>query len=108
MTVVERGFTVATQFYAFPESHCARLPTTNGLERMHAEIKRRICSARAFPDRTSALRLIAAVALRTTEAWSHRRYPILSVLELRRGLQRSLTQAPGSFLSALAHRLGLD
>ncbi len=65
MRVLERDFTAATQFYAFPEPHWARLRTTNSLERLHTEIKRRIRSAGAFPDRASALRLITAVALRT-------------------------------------------
>ena len=49
MRVLERGFTAATQFYAFPEPHWARLRTTNSLERLHTEIKRRIRSAGAFP-----------------------------------------------------------
>ena len=78
--MLERGFTAATQFYAFPEPHWARLCTTNSLERLHTEIKRRIRSAGAFPDRASALRLITAVALRTT-AWSERRYLDLTLLE---------------------------
>ena len=79
--LLERGFTAATQFYAFPEPHWARLRTTNSLERLHTEIKRRIRSAAAFPDRASALRLITAVALRTTAVWSERRYLDLSLLE---------------------------
>ena len=49
--------------------------------RLHAEIKRRIRSAGAFPDRASALRLITAVALRTTEVWSEHRYLDVSLLE---------------------------
>ena len=81
MRVLERGFTAATQFYAFPEPHWARLRTTNSLERLHTEIKRRIRSAGAFPDRASALRLITAVALRTTAVWSERRYLNLTLLE---------------------------
>ena len=40
--VLERGFGAATQFYAFPEAHWPRLRTTNSLERLHGEIKRRI------------------------------------------------------------------
>jgi transposase-like protein len=48
----------------FPEPHGRRIRSTNGLERLHGEIKRRIRAAGAFPDRASALRLITAVALR--------------------------------------------
>jgi len=78
--VLERGFAAATQFYAFPKAHWARLRTTNGLERLHGEIKRRIKAAGAFPDRASALRLVTAVAIKTTTVWGDRRYLDLSLL----------------------------
>ncbi len=81
VAVLERGFPAATQFYAFPKDHWPRLRTTNSLERLHGEIKRRIRAVGAFPDRASALRLITAVALRTTEVWGSRRYLDLSLLE---------------------------
>jgi putative transposase len=81
MAVLDRGFGAATQFYAFPEAHWTRLRTTNGLERLHGEIKRRIRAAGAFPDRASALRLITAVALRVTESWGSRRYLNVSLLD---------------------------
>ena len=83
MTVLERGFTATTQFYAFPEARWPRLRTTNSLERLHGEIKRRIRAVGAFPDRASALRFITAVALRTTELWGSRRYLDLSLLETK-------------------------
>ena len=115
MKVLERGFTAATQFYAFPEPHWARLRTTNSLERLHTEIKRRIRSAGAFPDRASALRLITAVALRTTAVRSAGAFPDrASALRLERtplprshasrtegGRQGSLTEASRSFPSLL-------
>ena len=89
MTVLERGFGAATQFYAFPEPHWTRLRTTNGLERLHAEIKRRIRAVGAFPDRASALRLITAVALRAAEAWASRRYLDMSLLENTEGAAKA-------------------
>jgi putative transposase len=79
--VLERGFPAATQFYLFPEAHWTRLRTTNGLERLHGEVKRRVKAAGAFPDRASALRLVTAVAIRTTTIWGKRRYLDLSLLE---------------------------
>jgi putative transposase len=81
--VLERGFPAATQFYAFPEAHWPRLRTTNGLERLHGEIKRRVKAVGAFPDRASALRLVTAVAIRMTATWDDRRYLDLSLLETR-------------------------
>jgi len=81
--VLERGFAAATQFYAFPEAHWPRLRTTNGLERLHGEIKRRIRGAGAFPDRASALRLVTAVAIKTTTVWGDRRYLDMSLLHIQ-------------------------
>lgn len=56
-------------------------PSAGGIERLHGEIKRRIKAAGAFPDRASALRLVTAVALKTTAIWGDRRYLDLSLLE---------------------------
>jgi putative transposase len=78
---LEQGFGAATQFYSFPKEHWVRVRSTNGLERLHGEIKRRIRSVGAFPDRQSALRLITAVALETTQVWSDRRYLDMTLLK---------------------------
>jgi transposase-like protein len=78
---VEAGFAAATQFYAFPQAHWRRLRSTNGLERLHGEIKRRIRAVGAFPDRASALRLITAVALETTASWGQREYLNMKLLQ---------------------------
>lgn len=74
MACLEAGFAAATTFFAFPRDHWKRIRSTNGLERLHREIKRRIRSVGAFPDRVSALRLITAVAVRATAVWDDRRY----------------------------------
>ena len=74
------GFAAATQHYAFPAEHWKRIRSTNGIERLNTEIKRRIKSIGAFPDRASALRLVTAVCLQTTEIWSDRRYVDVSLL----------------------------
>jgi putative transposase len=65
MACLEAGFEAATKFYAFPKEHWHRIRSTNGLERLHGEIKRRTRAVGAFPDRASALRLVTAVALRS-------------------------------------------
>ena len=71
---LDAGFEAATRYYALPREHWKRIRSTNGLERLHGEIKRRIKTMGAFPDRASALRLITAVALQITAIWSDRRY----------------------------------
>jgi transposase-like protein len=78
---LDAGFKDATVFYDFPEPHWTRIRTTNGLERLHGEIKRRIRAVGSFPDRASALRLITAVALRVTGIWADRRYLDVSLLD---------------------------
>lgn len=75
------GFAAATRYYRFPKKHHKRIRSTNGLERLHGEIKRRIRAVRAFPDRASALRLVTAVALHATAIWSDRRYLDMSLLK---------------------------
>jgi len=78
---LEDGFAAATQFYAFPREHWTRIRSTNGLERLHGEVKRRTRSIGAFPDRDSALRLVTAVALETAHVWADRRYLDMSLLK---------------------------
>jgi transposase-like protein len=80
MARLEAGFAAATVFHAFPAAHWKRIRTTNGLERLHGEIKRRTKAVGAFPDRASALRLITAVALKVTAIWGERRYLDLALL----------------------------
>jgi putative transposase len=75
------GFADASTFFEFPKPHWKRIRTTNGLERLHGEIKRRIRSVGAFPDRDSALRLVAAVAIQTAAIWGDRRYLDMSLFE---------------------------
>ncbi len=66
----------------FPESHRRRIRTTNGLERLNQEIKRRTRVVRIFPNRTSCLRLVSALAVEQSEEWvTGRRY--LDIQELK-------------------------
>ncbi len=80
MACLDAGFEAAARFYDFPRQHWHRIRSTNGLERLHGEIKRRIRAVGAFPDRASALRLITAVALQVTAIWTDRRYLDMSLL----------------------------
>ncbi len=77
---LDATFHAATNYYAFPQKNWRRIRSTNGLERLHGEVKRRIRKIGAFPDRASALRLITAVALQVTAIWSDRRYLDMSEL----------------------------
>jgi transposase-like protein len=60
---------------AFPDSHRRRIRTTNGLERLNQEIKRRTRVVRIFPNEKSCLRLVTALAVEQSEEWiTGRRY----------------------------------
>jgi putative transposase len=72
----------------FPESHRRRIRTTNGLERLNQEIKRRTRVVRIFPNRESCLRLVKALAVEVSEEWvTGRRYLDMEELREHRGLE---------------------
>jgi putative transposase len=74
---------------AFPESHRRRIRTTNGLERLNQEIKRRTRVVRIFPNRGSCLRLVVALAVEQSEEWvTGRRYLDMGELEEHRRAQQ--------------------
>jgi putative transposase len=74
---------------AFPESHRRRIRTTNGLERLNQEIKRRTRVVRIFPNRESCLRLVSALAVEQSEEWvTGRRYLDMEELREHRRLEK--------------------
>jgi putative transposase len=74
---------------AFPESHRRRIRTTNGLERLNQEIKRRSRVVRIFPNREACLRLVTALAVEQSEEWvTGRRYLDIGELEEYRRQKR--------------------
>jgi putative transposase len=73
----------------FPESHRRRIRTTNGLERLNQEIKRRSRVVRIFPNREACLRLVTALAVEQSEEWTTgRRYLDMHELEEYRPQER--------------------
>ena len=55
--------------FRLPPSHRRRLQTTNMLERVHRELKRRTRVATLFPNDASLLRLVTAVLMEISEEW---------------------------------------
>jgi transposase-like protein len=60
-----QGFTA----FNLPATHRRRLRTTNLVERLNEEIKRRTRVARLFPNEASCLRLVSAVLMEIAEDW---------------------------------------
>ena len=66
---VEENIEQTLSFYKLPRPHHKHLKSTNMLERLNEEIKRRTLVVRIFPDANSCLRLIRALAVETHENW---------------------------------------
>jgi len=60
-----QGLTV----FALPLAHQKRLRTSNALERVNQELKRRTRVARVFPNEASLLRLVSALLAETSDDW---------------------------------------
>jgi putative transposase len=62
---IPEGLTV----FAFPVKHQRKLRTSNPIERLNREIRRRTAVVSIFPNEASCLRLISAVLMEYDEEW---------------------------------------
>ena len=71
-------------FMAFPAQHRTKLHSTNPLERLNKEVKRRADVVGIFPDEKSIMRLIGAVLLEQNDDWQlqHRYMQLEAMAEL--------------------------
>ena len=66
---VEDNIEETLTYYRLPLAHHKHMKSTNMLERLNQEIKRRTHVVRIFPGRESCLRLVRALAVETHENW---------------------------------------
>jgi putative transposase len=66
---VEENVEETWTYYRLPAPHHKHLKSTNMLERLNQEIKRRTHVVRIFPHAASCLRLVRALAVETHEGW---------------------------------------
>jgi transposase-like protein len=64
-TNLREGLTV----FSFPDTHWRLIRTTNSLERLNREIRRRSQVATLFPNEASCLRLVTAVLMEISDEW---------------------------------------
>jgi putative transposase len=81
VSVFEAGIEDALTYLSYPGSHHARIRTTNMLERLFKEVKRRTRVVGVFPNEVSASTLATEIALRSSEEWALRRYLTMDALE---------------------------
>jgi putative transposase len=55
--------------FSFPTAHRRLIRTTNGVERLHREVRRRARVVSIFPNPTSCLRLVSAVLAEISDEW---------------------------------------
>jgi len=65
----EENIEETLSFYKLPLAHRKHLKSTNMLERLNEELKRRTHVVRIFPNEDSCLRLVRALAAETHEEW---------------------------------------
>ena len=81
---VEANIYESLSFYRFPVAHRKHIKSTNMVERLNEEIKRRTLVVRIFPNQESALRLIRSLGIEMHEDWiEEHRY--LNMEELQSG-----------------------
>ncbi|ESY59943.1 transposase ISRM5 [Mesorhizobium sp. LNHC252B00] len=79
-------------FFRLPRQHHKHLKSTNMLERLNEEIRRRTYVVRIFPNTESCLRLVRALAVETNENWMEaNRY--INMDDLREHKKLALRQA---------------
>lgn len=66
---VEGNIEETLTYYRLPLAHHKHMKSTNMLERLNQEIKRRTHVVRIFPNAESCLRLVRALAVETHENW---------------------------------------
>ena len=68
-------------FMAFPKEHWGKIYSTNPIERLNGEVKRRTDVVGIFPNEAAILRLVGAILLEQTDEWAiQRRYMTLETI----------------------------
>ena len=67
------GVDSTLSYLDFPSEHSAKISSTNPIERLNREIRRRTRVVGVFPNIRSAIRLIGMILLDQTEEWSTQR-----------------------------------
>jgi len=66
---MEQNIPESLAVFAFPTSHQRKLRTSNCLERLNREVRRRTKVVSIFPNESACLRLISAVLMEIDEEW---------------------------------------
>jgi putative transposase len=91
---VEENIEETFTFYRLPREHHKHLKSTNMLERLNEEIKRRTHVVRIFPNEAACLRLVRALAQEIHEDWiEDHRYLNMDLLKEHKKAQARVSAA---------------
>jgi len=84
-------------YFQFPQAHWRQIRSTNPLERLNKELRRRIRVVGIFPNRDSVIRLLAMMLLEQDDEWQvgRRYFSASSMAELARPAVTALEVANG-------------
>jgi putative transposase len=96
-TLMDEAQTDVLAFMSFPKAHRVQIHSTNPLERLNAEVKRRTDVVGIFPNEAAITRLVGAILLEQNDEWSLQR----SYLQLE-GLQQLADNSPVKLSAVMA------
>lgn len=91
-------------YMAFPQKHWTRIYSTNPLERLNKEVKRRTDVVGVFPDEPAVIRLVGSLLIEINDEWLvNRRYFSLETMQLLIHPQALLLEGSVPSLMAPVH-----
>ena len=97
-------------YKTFPNEHWRRIHSTNMLERLNREVKRRTKVVGVFPDQPSVIRLVGTLLMEIDDDWRaiQRRYFSLESMQLLIDPDKSHVLEPSSFLVDLTSTIAAE
>jgi transposase-like protein len=94
-TLMDEAETEVLAYKAFPAAHWAKIHSTNPIERLNKEVKRRADVVGIFPNEASITRLVGAILLEQNDEWQlqHRYMTLETITGIADDLSISLPAA---------------